>query len=99
MRSSNTKLSSDVEEKRARIADESRQRRLSEEAHRRTLQREHTARIKAARSGTAARVVPAASDIEALPFLECSSQRSLVLPYKLRARERWVRLREIEVGW
>ena len=53
MRSSNTKLSSDVEEKRARIADESRQRRLSEEAHRRTLQREHTARIKAARSGTA----------------------------------------------
>ena len=51
MRSSNTKLSSDVEEKRARIADESRQRRLSEEAHRRTLQREHTARIKAARSG------------------------------------------------
>ena len=36
MRSSNTKLSSDVEEKRARIADESRQRRLSEEAHRRS---------------------------------------------------------------
>ena len=32
MRSSNTKLSSDVEEKRARIADESRQRRLSEES-------------------------------------------------------------------
>ena len=90
MRSSNTKLSSDVEEKRARIADESRQRRLSEEAHRRTLQREHTA--------CAPRLVAPADGASSIfgTFITAIIAPSL---QTARAGEVGVRLREIEVGW